>query len=299
MKTFRKELIGLSLLLLLTFSTFYGVRAQGFPPLPHAFYGRVYINGEEAPKGTRIEARGENVIIGIQGNPIETVTEGFYGSTDNSVINLFIQGWVTDGTPIEFYVNGEKAYCSDGGAWEESYPFQAGGITALDLWVGSLATPEPLPTFTPTPTFAPTIPKTPTSTSTQGTIRTATLTPALTLAPTISKTPTTTSTQSAIRTATLTPTLTPSGTVMHTEPERSQTAQALSLSETEGGSGSGTVDSTQNESNVVPGNAVILEKEAGGINPLLIIASVVILAAVGYAIWRVLRNRKTESKSDD
>jgi len=45
------------------------------------------------------------------------------------------------GTPIEFYVNDQKAYCSDGGDWEESYPFQAGGITALDLWVGSLATP--------------------------------------------------------------------------------------------------------------------------------------------------------------
>ena len=91
---------------------------------------------------------------------------------------------------------------------------------------------------------------------------------------------------------------------MNTEPELSQTAQAISISETKGGSGSGTIDPTQNEiiknqENVVPGNAVILEKEAGGINPLLIIASVVILAAIGYTIWRVLRNRKTESKSDD
>ena len=274
MKTLHRVLMSLSLLLLLTSSTFYGIQAQGFPPLPHAFYGRVYINGEEAPIGTRVEGRGENVVTGIQGNPIETVAKGFYGSTDSSVINLVIQGWVTDGTPIEFYVNGQKAFCSDGGDWEESYPFQAGGITALDLWVGTFETPEPLPTFTPTPTFAPTLPKTPTST------------------------------QSAILTATLTPTLTPSRTVMNTEPELSQTAQAISLSETQGGSGSGTIDSTQNEiikeqENVVPGNAVILEKETGGINPLLIIASVVILAAIGYTIWRVLRNRKTESKSDD
>jgi len=294
MKTLHRVLMSLSLLLLLTSSTFYGIQAQGFPPLPHAFYGRVYINGEEAPIGTRVEGRGENVVTGIQGNPIETVAKGFYGSTDSSVINLVIQGWVTDGTPIEFYVNGQKAFCSDGGDWEESYPFQAGGITALDLWVGTFETPEPLPTFTPTPTFAPTVPKTPTST--QSAIRTATL------APTLPKTPT--STQSANLTATLTPTLTPSRTVMNTEPELSQTAQAISLSETEGGSGSGTIDSTQNEiikeqENVVPGNAVILEKEAGGINPLLIIASVVILAAIGYTIWRVLRNRKTESKSDD
>jgi len=74
-----------------------GYRRKVFRHLPHAFYGRVYINGEEAPKGTRIEGRGENVKTDIPGNPIETVTEGFYGSTDNSVINLFIQGWVTDG----------------------------------------------------------------------------------------------------------------------------------------------------------------------------------------------------------
>lgn len=273
MKTLRRELIGLSLLLLLTFSTFYAVQAQGFPPLPHAFYGRVYINGEEAPIGTRVEGRGENVMTGIQGNPIETVAKGFYGSTDNSVIDLLIQGGVTEGTPIEFYVNGQKAFCSDGGDWEESYPYQAGGITALDLWVGTFETPEPLPTFTLTPTFAPTVPKTPTSTSAQ----------------------------SAILTATLTPTLTPSRMVMNTEPELSQTA-VISLSETE--TGSGVVVSTQNEitnkqENVVSENTANMENEPAEINPLLIIASVVILVAIGFMIWRVLRNRKTKSKSDD
>ena len=162
---FRKLFTGLSLFLMLFGAAFSEVGAQGFPPLPHAFYGRVYINGEKAPAGTQIEGRGEDVDTGIQGNPIETGAEGFYGSTDNSVISLVVQGWVTDGTPIEFYVNGQKAYCNDGSGWEESYPYQAGGITSLDLWLGALSTEAAIPTTTKTPTFAPTVPRTATSTA--------------------------------------------------------------------------------------------------------------------------------------
>ena len=162
---FRKLFTGLSLFLMLFGAAFSEVGAQGFPPLPHAFFGRAYINGNLAPVGTQIEARGENVLVDITGNPIEVLAEGFYGSTDNTTINLVVQGDMTEGTPIEFYVNGQKAYCNDGSGWEESYPYQAGGITALDLWVGALSTQAVIPTATKTPTFAPTVPRTATSTA--------------------------------------------------------------------------------------------------------------------------------------
>lgn len=170
----RKEFINLLLYVILSVVNSSGVQ-QGFPPLPHAFFGRAYINGNPAPVGTQIEARGENVRIDITGNPIEVLVEGFYGSTDNTAINLVVQGDMTEGTPIEFYVNGQKAYCNDGSGWEESYPYQAGGITSLDLWLGALSTEAAIPTATRTPTFAPTVPRT--ATSTQAVVTRASSTP--------------------------------------------------------------------------------------------------------------------------
>jgi len=50
------------------------VSAEPPPPLPHAFYGAVEVNGEPAPAGTQVEARGAGVLTGVLGNPI-TVTQ--------------------------------------------------------------------------------------------------------------------------------------------------------------------------------------------------------------------------------
>jgi len=75
------------------------------PPLPHAFYGTVQINGREAPIGTKVEATGEGVLTGIAGNPIVTTELGRYGSADPFGVKLLVQGNVVKGATITFYVN--------------------------------------------------------------------------------------------------------------------------------------------------------------------------------------------------
>ena len=51
------------------------------PPIPHSFYGAVEmeINGEPAPVGTQVEARGTGVLTGVSGNPITVTQAGQYG----------------------------------------------------------------------------------------------------------------------------------------------------------------------------------------------------------------------------
>ena len=85
------------------------VYANGIPPLPHAFYGNVAINGSPAPIGTTVEARGEGVLTGIEGNPITTTQSGKYGSTASPELDLIVQGDITSGAIITFYVKGHLA----------------------------------------------------------------------------------------------------------------------------------------------------------------------------------------------
>ncbi len=104
------------------------------PPLPHMFYGNLSIGGEPAPVGTVVEARGANVTPGIQGNPVSITVAGQYGSASEP--RLYVQGPnIENGDIIEFYINGAKA--------NESYQFQSGAITELDLTIASA--PAPLP----------------------------------------------------------------------------------------------------------------------------------------------------------
>jgi len=79
------------------------------PPLPHAFYGSILINGSSAPTGTVIEAQGEGVITGITGNPLVTTAIGEYGSESGIEQKLVVQGDIVEGTAIHFYVNGVEA----------------------------------------------------------------------------------------------------------------------------------------------------------------------------------------------
>lgn len=97
------------------------------PPLPHAFYGNLTINGSPAPIGTVVEARGEGVETGLAGNPIITTEVGRYGTPDPLGSKLVVQGYIDFGTTLDFYINGNKA--------NETYSYSSGNITELDLTV--------------------------------------------------------------------------------------------------------------------------------------------------------------------
>lgn len=138
------KLIGASFTLaLLLLGLLYGfldssVSAQGWP-YPHIFYGAVNLDGLPAPIGTVIEARGEDVAVGIGGNPITTTEVGHYGS--DSIVeppyDLLVQGdGIDGGTPIRFYVNGLRAECYDPAQdeWSDTYPFNSDAKTELNLF---------------------------------------------------------------------------------------------------------------------------------------------------------------------
>ncbi len=82
------------------------VYAQGVPPLPHAFYGIVKINGSPAPAGAEVEVRGEGVQTGVEGNPIVTPVVGIYGTSNPLEPMLIVQGDIAEGATLTFYVNG-------------------------------------------------------------------------------------------------------------------------------------------------------------------------------------------------
>jgi hypothetical protein len=133
MQRHTRILLVLSLLLVAAFAAI-PTHAQQPPLLPQAFYGTVEINGQPAPIGVRIEARGEGVKTAIEGNPLVVTLAGHYGGRTISDPKLIVQGDVQDQAPITFYVNGVPAECSvPGGAWQSSYPFTSGSLTELNL----------------------------------------------------------------------------------------------------------------------------------------------------------------------
>lgn len=101
------------------------------PVIPHVFYGTVTVLGQPAPVGTIIEARG----TGVSGSSWITVTTvGQYGVPGDMGPKLKVEGQIPDGTPIEFYVNGEKARVFlTGGPLLDSYPFEAAQTTELNI----------------------------------------------------------------------------------------------------------------------------------------------------------------------
>jgi hypothetical protein len=103
------------------------------PALPHAFFGTLTINDKPAPVGTVVEAKGEGVNTDIQGNPIITTEEGWYGSSDPLKPKLVVQGNIIDGTLVTFYVNGE----STGQTWE----WYTGEVNRVDLALTTSAEP--------------------------------------------------------------------------------------------------------------------------------------------------------------
>ena len=111
------------------------VYANGIPPLPHAFYGNVTINGSPASSGTTVEARGDGVLIGIEGNPITTTESGKYGKAGALELKLIVQGDILDGATITFYVNGHST--GQTAAWH------SGETTGLNLSATIAAPPGP------------------------------------------------------------------------------------------------------------------------------------------------------------
>ena len=74
---------------------------------------------------------------GAPNNPLDVTTAGQYGGPDVFDLKLVLQGEITEGTPIVFYVDGVRAYCAEpGGSWRPSYPYRAGEVTQLRLWAG-------------------------------------------------------------------------------------------------------------------------------------------------------------------
>jgi hypothetical protein len=125
MKTWALWFVSIVLLVCLTSSP---VQAGSIPPLPAAFYGALTINGQPAPAGTVIEARGTSIQTGIQGNPLVTSQVGAYGSSDRFGPKLVVQGDIVAGTVISFYINGAAA--TQTAAWG------AGSVIQLNLSIG-------------------------------------------------------------------------------------------------------------------------------------------------------------------
>lgn len=121
------------------------VYAQEVPPLPHAFYGTIEVNGGPAPAGTAVEVRGEGVEVGVGNNPIVITTEGRYGSEEPLEPKLIVQGEIAEGTILTFYV--------DGVATGETTEWHSGEVTELDLVV-TIESPPPETTETPAPSPA-------------------------------------------------------------------------------------------------------------------------------------------------
>ncbi|MDD5312725.1 MAG: hypothetical protein PHO26_06805 [Dehalococcoidia bacterium] len=124
-----------ALLLALIAITVPAVPASAIPPAPHQFYGNVYVGGVAASSGTTIIAR----INGVQMGPSTTVdSQGRYGYSSplfrvpaDNPDTAEKDGGVT-GDTIQFFVGGTQAY--------QSYVFQVGGNTNLDLTVAGTPT---------------------------------------------------------------------------------------------------------------------------------------------------------------
>jgi len=114
--------------------------AEGVPPLPHAFYGEVEIDGSPAPVGTEVEARGTGVETGIAGNPITVAEAGQYGGSGGLDPKLVVQGDIAEGATITFFVDDVAA--------NETAEWHTGWVTEHNL---SAAAPEPEPEPGPGP----------------------------------------------------------------------------------------------------------------------------------------------------
>lgn len=116
-------LLAAVLCLLLTFSMAVPAFAnEGPPPTPNSFYGTVTIaGGSPAPVGTVITAK----VAEVECGSITTTVEGQYGSSSPLGPWLVVQGYIDQGTTIDFYIGGAEA--------NENGSFNSGAFTELNL----------------------------------------------------------------------------------------------------------------------------------------------------------------------
>ena len=128
----RNVMTRLGLSILLTALVFLAIpkgvaQAGGIPPTPHAFYGDLLTTGGgAAPAGVVVRAKvnGE-----WASDPVTTTEVGKYGGPSLLDPKLIVQGYILDGTPIEFYVDGVLATPDD----PDKAKFYSGEITELGL----------------------------------------------------------------------------------------------------------------------------------------------------------------------
>ena len=121
------------LCLLVGFFATPAVAAGEVPPLPHAFYGAVEINGSPAPVGTEVEGRGTGVTTGSTDNPIAVTVAGQYGGPGGLDPKLVVQGFIEEGAIITFFVNGVST--------GQTAKWHSGDVTSLPLSVTIAAPP--------------------------------------------------------------------------------------------------------------------------------------------------------------
>jgi hypothetical protein len=111
--------------------------------MPQVFYGTVYVGDTPVPAGVQVEARGTGIHVDTEGNPIVTTTGGLYGGPGSYDPKLIVQGEISSGAKIGFYVNGAKAECRNvaaGTGWQADFSYTPGKNTNLDLRVDTLPT---------------------------------------------------------------------------------------------------------------------------------------------------------------
>ncbi len=120
MKKIWYKLLAICLCTLIIISAGADVLADGIPVLPHSFYGTVTINGEDAPAGTVVSA-----VVSSGNGSITTTTAGQYGGPGAADAKLIVQGTITDGATITFYVEGVST--------GQTAIYHSGEVTELNL----------------------------------------------------------------------------------------------------------------------------------------------------------------------
>lgn len=168
----RLWLLFLVITALLIFPSSFIQAATGMPqPLPVSFYGTVTVNGSPAPAGTVIKAldsgASPKVRVNVPGNPFTTSINGNYGAQVNTDAAMYVQGELTEGIVVTFYVNGVstgKTYTLKSTDFGENININLSAtITAPPTGGGGgeappTTTPPPTTTVPPTTTPAQTTP---------------------------------------------------------------------------------------------------------------------------------------------
>ncbi len=119
-----------------------GANGDTVPPLPHLFFGNVTILGEPAPAGHPVTGvvRADSTDVG--GGAI-TSTYGKYGGPgpiDPKLIASLDDPDAVGSLTVSFFVSGMPAECREYGTgiWLETFPFESGMVTNLDLNVSEI-----------------------------------------------------------------------------------------------------------------------------------------------------------------